>query len=70
MRVFVIIGALLIIFGVAVLVNQGMNFSTRGKSIHLGSLEITQTQRHHISPVLGVVALVGGVALVMLERKR
>jgi drug/metabolite transporter (DMT)-like permease len=70
MRAFVILGALLIVFGVAVLVNQGMDFSTRGRSVSVGSLEITRKHQHHIPPALGVVALLGGVALVMLDRKR
>jgi len=68
MRAFVILGALLIVFGVAVLVNQGMDFSTRGRSVSVGSLEITRKHQHRIPPALGVVALLGGVALVMLDR--
>jgi uncharacterized membrane protein YidH (DUF202 family) len=70
MRGLVIVGALLIIFGIAVLVNQGMNFSTTKKSVELGSVQISEKQRHHISPAFGVVAVVAGVALVLLEKKR
>lgn len=70
MRGFVILGALLIIFGVAVLVNQGMNFSTPEKSVQMGSIKITETERHHVPTALGVLALVGGIALVMVGAKK
>jgi|HubBroStandDraft_2_1064218.scaffolds.fasta_scaffold2284049_2 hypothetical protein len=70
MRGFVIAGALLIVFGVAVLVNHGMTFRTTKKSVELGSVEISEKQRHHVPPTVGVLAVVAGVALVMLEKKR
>ena len=70
MRGFIISGALLIVFGVAVLVNQGMNFSTPKKSVQLGSLKITETERHHVPTALGILALVGGLALVVVGTKK
>lgn len=62
-------GALCIVFGVALLVNQGMTYTAHRRVAEAGSVEITEKQPHRIPPTVGIIAVVGGLALVLLERK-
>jgi drug/metabolite transporter (DMT)-like permease len=60
-----IIGISLIVLGVVAFVYQGITYSTRGHEMNIGSLHMSTEQTHHIPlpPILGAVALIGGIAL-------
>ena len=67
MRSTAIIGLVLIVLGVAALVYQGINYTTRETVIDVGPLHAT-AERHRtlpLPPALGAVALVGGVVLLI-----
>ena len=61
------IGIVLIILGVLVVGYQGFSYITRDKVVDLGPVEITKekTKTVYLPPVLGVVALVAGIALLV-----
>ena len=61
-----LIGMLLIVFGIVALVLGGISYIDRDKVVDVGPLEVTTEQRRTIplSPIVGIAALVGGIALV------
>ena len=66
MRPAAFIGVVLIIVGVLALSYQGVTYQTREKSVDLGPLQITTEQTHTIPlpPILGALAMVGGIVLI------
>ena len=65
-----IIAAVLIVLGVVVLAYSGISFRTRGEPIDVGPIHIETTRRHFVPPVLGAVALIGGVVLLLAPGKK
>ena len=65
-----IIAILLVTLGIVVLVYSGISFRIRGKPVDIGPVHIETTQRHFIPPVAGAFALVGGITLLALGRKK
>ena len=67
-----IVGTCLIILGVLSLAYQGFTYTTREKNVDLGPLQITTEKVHTIPlpPILGALALVGGVVLLVANSKR
>jgi hypothetical protein len=61
-----LIGMLLIVFGIVALVLGGIRYIDRDEVVDVGPLEVTTEQRRTIplSPIVGIAALVGGIALV------
>jgi hypothetical protein len=50
---------------------QGIDYTTRGHEMNIGPMHMSTEQSHHIPlpPVLGAIALVGGIALLLLDRR-
>jgi hypothetical protein len=66
-----LIGILLIVFGVAALALGGISYTKREKVLDLGPIEAT-TEKHKtipLSPIVGIVAVAGGIALVATGAK-
>ena len=65
-------GIVLIVIGVVALAYGGFTYTTREKVLDIGPLEATAERRHTIPlpPVLGAIALVGGIALMIAGAKR
>ena len=65
-------GIVLIILGVLALAYQGIRYTTQEKLIDIGSLHVTTTARKSIPlpPIVGGVALVAGIALILVERRK
>jgi hypothetical protein len=61
-----IVGIVLIALGLVALVYQGITYTSRETVIDIGPLHATADRKKTLplSPVLGIVAVVGGVALV------
>jgi hypothetical protein len=66
------IGIILIVIGVIALALQGISYTTKEKVVDLGPVEATADNEHYIPlpPVLGGLALVGGVVLVIAGSRR
>lgn len=71
MNVATLVGLLLIILGAVALIFEGISWTKRSESIQVGPIGATVEERETIplSPVLGGVALVAGVALVVAGRR-
>jgi len=61
-------GILLIIVGIVSLAYQGITYKTHKKVVDLGPIQATKTENHTVPlpPVLGGLALVGGVVLLIV----
>ena len=72
MRQSTIFAVLLIVLGVAAFAYQGITYKTREKAVDLGSLQVTteKTKNIPISPIAGVIAIIGGVALLIRNTKQ
>jgi Na+-transporting methylmalonyl-CoA/oxaloacetate decarboxylase gamma subunit len=66
------IGIVLIVLGLLALVYQGINYTTRETVIDIGPIEATAdtTKNLPLPPIVGVVAVVAGVALLVAGKKR
>ena len=67
MKPVTILGAVLIVLGLAALAYQGVTYTTREKVIDLGPIQATADRQRTIPlpPILGIVAVAAGVALVI-----
>ena len=62
-----IIAALLITVGIVILAYSGITFTTPGETIQFLGLRVETTHSHFIPPVVGVLALVGGIVLLLVK---
>ena len=65
-----IIAAMLVALGVVVLAYSGLSFTTPGKPVNFLGMHIQTTESHFIPPVVGALALVGGIVLLLVNPKR
>lgn len=65
-----IIAVVLVTLGIVVLAYSGITFRTRGEPIDIGPVHLETTQRHFIPPVVGAIALVGGLVLLVVGNKK
>jgi len=65
-----IIAAILITLGIVVLAYSGISFTTPGKPIEFLGMRIQTTDSHFIPPVIGALALVGGIVLLVVKSRR
>ena len=66
------IGIILIVIGVVALIFQGITYTTHKKIIDLGPIQATAEEKKTIPlpPVLGGIALIGGIALLVVGKKQ
>jgi uncharacterized membrane protein YidH (DUF202 family) len=66
MKTGILVGILLIILGIGALAYQGFSYQKEEKILDVGPIEATKetTETIPIPPILGVVAVIGGVALI------
>ena len=65
-----IVAILLVTLGIVVLAYAGITFTTPGKPVEFLGLHIETTNSHFIPPVVGALALVGGIVLLLVNPKR
>lgn len=72
MKPITIAGIVLIILGVLALAYQGINYNRRETVMNVGPMHVsTEThERFPLPPVLGGLALVGGVVLLVVGAKK
>lgn len=67
-----LIGIALIALGLIALVYQGITYTTREKVVDLGPLQVTAEKERTIPlpPILGGLALAGGIVLVVVAARK
>ena len=67
-----ILGILLIILGIVAFAYQGITYTSREKVVDLGPVEVTteKTSTFPLPPVVGGIALVGGILLLLVGNKK
>ena len=61
------IAVILIALGIVVLAYSGITFKTPGKPVDFLGVHIETTHSHFIPPVVGTLALVGGIVLLLVN---
>lgn len=71
MKTPVIIAVLLIVLGLFAFAYQGFTYTTTEKAIDLGPIQVTAEKTHTfpLPPIVGGIALVGGILLLLNSRK-
>jgi uncharacterized membrane protein HdeD (DUF308 family) len=66
-----ILGIVLVVIGLFALAYQGLTYTTRKKVLDIGPIQATKEEHHTISlpPILGALALVGGIVVVVSDRR-
>jgi hypothetical protein len=72
MRAITIVGIVLIVIGAVILGYQGITYTTREKVLEVGPVEVRKDTQKTIPlpPIVGGVALAGGIILVIMGARR
>jgi len=72
MKPLMIIGIVLVVAGIAGLVNGSFSYTTKEKVLDLGPIEATAEKEHTIGipEIAGVAALIAGIGLVVVGARR
>jgi uncharacterized membrane protein YidH (DUF202 family) len=72
MRPIAMIGVVLILFGLAALVYQGITYTSRETVIDIGPVHATADRQKTLPlpPIVGTVAVVGGVVLLIAGARK
>jgi hypothetical protein len=72
MKSIMIVGIALIVLGVMALAYQGITYTSREKIIDIGPIQATYDTKKTIPlpPILGGLALAGGIVLVVVGAKK
>lgn len=65
-----IVAVILVALGIVVLAYSGITFKTPGKPVEFLGLHIETTDSHFIPPIVGALALVGGIVLLVVKPKQ
>ena len=68
-----ILAVALIVIGIIALAYQGFTVTTRKKVLDVGPIQATKEEHHtrlRLPPVIGVIALVSGIAVLALGRDK
>jgi uncharacterized membrane protein HdeD (DUF308 family) len=72
MKPAAVIGVILIVIGIVALAYQGITYTTSEKVVDLGPLKVEAKRERTIPlpPVVGIIALVGGIVLVAVSARK
>jgi hypothetical protein len=67
-----LIAIVLIVLGIAAFAYQGIGYTTRDKVVDLGPIHVTNEKTHTLPlpPIVGGLALVGGIALLVVGGRK
>lgn len=71
MKTNTVFAIILIALGIVTFAYQGITYTTKEKVVDLGNLQMTteKTKTLPLPPIVGALALVGGIALLVIGRK-
>jgi len=72
MKTNILIAVILIAIAIVAFGYQGITYTTREKVVNLGPLQMTaeKTRTLPLPPIVGAIALVGGIVLLAVGRKK
>jgi hypothetical protein len=72
MKAYTMIGIILIVIGVIAFAYQGITYATREKVVDVGPIHLTaeKTKTIPLTPVVGAIALAGGITLVVAGSRK
>ncbi|OGP90270.1 MAG: DUF3185 domain-containing protein [Deltaproteobacteria bacterium RBG_19FT_COMBO_43_11] len=72
MKTYTLLGIILIVIGIIAFAYQGITYVTREKVVNIGPLEVTseKTKTIPLPPIVGGIALVGGIVLVVMGSRK
>jgi hypothetical protein len=72
MRTNTLLAIILIAVGIIAFAYQGITYTTREKSLDLGPVHVItdKTRTIPLPPIVGAIALVGGIALLIMGTKK
>ena len=72
MKTYTLTGIILIVIGIVAIAYQGITYTTREKVVDLGPIQVTadKTKTLPLPPLVGAVALVGGIVLLVMGSKK
>ena len=72
MKAFSVIGIILIVIAIVAFAYQGITYTTREKVVDIGPIHINadKTRTLPLGPIVGAVALAGGIALLVLGNRK
>jgi len=67
-----LMGIILVVLGVLALVYQGIQYTSKEKILDIGSIKLSADTKKTIPlpPIVGGVAIVAGIALILVERRK
>lgn len=65
-----ILAGLLVALGIVILAYSGITFKTPGKPIDFLGIHIATTESHFVPPVVGALALAGGIAILLFSPRK
>jgi hypothetical protein len=71
MKASTVLGIILVVIGIISFAYQGINYTTNKRVVDAGPVHATKEEHHTIPlpPILGGIALVGGIVLVIAGAK-
>jgi hypothetical protein len=72
MKTYTIAAILLIAIGIVAFAYQGISYTTRENVVDFGPIQMTaeRTRTMPMPPIVGAIALVGGIALLVMGKKK
>ena len=67
-----LIGVILIVLGIAALAYQGITYTKKETVVNIGPIH-AETERQHtipLPPIIGVIAVAGGIALLVVGARK
>ena len=67
-----LLGIVLVVLGIVALIYGGIGYNKETTILDVGGIKATATEHKQlpIAPIIGVIAIVGGVALMMASKRR
>lgn len=72
MKINTVIAVLLIAIGIVAFAYQGITYTTKEKVVDFGPIKITteKTKTLPLPPIVGAIALVGGIVILITGKKK
>ena len=72
MKIYTVIGILLVVLGVFAFAYEGITYTSRDKAVDLGPIQITTETKRKIPvpPIVGGIALTGGILLLVMDARK